>query len=113
MAEPLSGLSFHRLLVAVDGSENVSPDVHATATWPGTPAPPAQLQDDAGAYAQRVLREALERIPEDIGGRSVFTRGPGGPGWPSSPKRRRATTTRSSWVPADWVASARRPLPRG
>ena len=102
MAEPLSELSFRRLLVAVDGSENAdlalsaaitaarrdhaaitliaaSPDVHATATWPGTPAPPAQLQDDADAYAQRVLREAVERIPEDIGVRSVLKRGRAGP----------------------------------
>ena len=102
MADPLSELSFRRLLVAVDGSENadlalaaavtaarrdhaaitvlaVSPDVRATAGWPGTPAPAAQLQDDADAYAQRVLREAVERIPEDLGVRSLFKRGKAGP----------------------------------
>jgi nucleotide-binding universal stress UspA family protein len=102
MAEPLSELSFRRLLVAVDGSENadlalsaaitaarrdhasitllaVSPDVLATATWPGTPTPPARLQDEADAYAQRVLREAVERVPEDVGVRSVFKRGKAGP----------------------------------
>jgi nucleotide-binding universal stress UspA family protein len=101
MAEPLSELSFRRLLVAVDGSENadlalsaavtaarrdhaaitvlaVAPDVLATAGWPGTAASPAQLQDDADAYAQRVLREAVERIPEDIGVRSLFKRGRAG-----------------------------------
>jgi len=102
MAEPLSELSFRRLLVAVDGSENadlalaaavtaarrdhaevtvlaVSPDVLATASWPGTATSPAQLQEDADAYAQRVLREAVERIPEDIGVRSLFKRGRAGP----------------------------------
>ncbi|MGZ6694171.1 MAG: universal stress protein [Solirubrobacteraceae bacterium] len=101
-SEPLAELSFHRLLVAVDGSENsdlalsaaitaarrsnatvalisVSRDVMATATWPGTPAPPAQLQEDADAYAQKVLREAAERIPQDVGVTTIFKRGKAGP----------------------------------
>jgi nucleotide-binding universal stress UspA family protein len=101
IAEPLSELSFHRLLVAVDGSENadlalsaaitaarrdhaaltllaVAPDVRS-APWPGAQMSQAQLQEDADAYAQRVLREAVARIPEDIGVRSVFKRGRAGP----------------------------------
>lgn len=101
-AEQLSELSFHRLLVAVDGSEHadlalaaaitaarrdhaaitllaVAPDVPARASWPGTLSPPARLQEETDAYAQRVLREAVERIPEDIGVRSVFKRGKAGP----------------------------------
>ena len=102
MTEPLSELSFRRLLVAVDGSENadlalsaavtaarrdraaitvlaVSPDVLTGASWPGAVTSPSRLQDDADAYAQRVLREAVERIPEDIGVRSLFKRGRAGP----------------------------------
>lgn len=102
MAEPLGELEFHRLLVAVDGSDvselalsaavtgahrsnatitliAVSPDVMATASWPGTATPPGRLQDDADAYAQRVLREAADRIPDDIGVRTIFKRGKPGP----------------------------------
>ena len=101
MAEPLGELEFHWLLVAVDGSEvselalsaavtgahrsnatitliAVSPDVLATG-WPGAATSPAQLQADADDYAQRVLREAVERIPDDIGVTTLFKRGKAGP----------------------------------
>jgi nucleotide-binding universal stress UspA family protein len=102
MPEPLGELEFHRLLVAVDGSDvselalsaavtgahhsnatitlmAVAPDVTSAGGWPGSPVAPAQLQSDADDYAQRVLREAVERIPDDIGVTTIFKRGKAGP----------------------------------
>lgn len=96
-------IAFHCLLVAVDGSPNadlaleaaltvcerdhasltliaVTPDVVAEASrWPGAPAAPASLQADADAATERILREAVERIPADIPVTTVLRRGRAGP----------------------------------
>ncbi len=98
-AEPLGELRFHRLLVAVDGSVNgelaLSAAVtaarrdHATLTligvstdisrWPPGPGYDATLQERVDTQAQRVLRDAVERIPAEIGVTTLFRRGRPGP----------------------------------
>ncbi len=101
-AGPKDEVRFHRLLVAVDGSPSaalalsaaiaaarrdhaavtlvsVAPDVLASARWPGAPAAPPVLQQDADAEAQRVLSEAVARVPADVGVTTVFRRGRAGP----------------------------------
>jgi nucleotide-binding universal stress UspA family protein len=93
---------FRRLLVAVDGSQSadlalaaavtiarrenaavtlicVAPDVVAeTSRWPWTTLPPAD-QASADRYAEQILRDALDRIPEDIPARRIVKRGRPGP----------------------------------
>jgi nucleotide-binding universal stress UspA family protein len=98
-AEPLGELRYNRLLVAVDGSRgaelalsaavtvakrdratltliSVSPDV---SRWPSGAAYDPNLQHDADEDAQRLLREAVDRIPADIGVKTLFRRGQPGP----------------------------------
>jgi nucleotide-binding universal stress UspA family protein len=96
-------LHYHRLLVPVDGSESstlalaaavtvarrdhaavtlisVAPDMVAEAArwpWPGQTA--GDPQGDADAAADRALREAVARIPEDIPVHTVSRRGKAGP----------------------------------
>jgi nucleotide-binding universal stress UspA family protein len=102
-AEPLGELHYHRLLVALDGSENamlalsaavtaarrdhasitliyVAPDMAAEmARWPWPAGWPGDLQADADATAERTLREAVERIPADIPVTTVIRHGKPGP----------------------------------
>jgi nucleotide-binding universal stress UspA family protein len=104
MAEPVGDLHYHRLLVPVDGSDSstlalgaavtvahrdhasltllcVVSDVLAEAshwTW-ATPQSPATMQEEADADAQRTLREAVERVPEDIPVKTLVRRGKAGP----------------------------------
>jgi nucleotide-binding universal stress UspA family protein len=99
----LGELSFHRLLVAIDGSVNadmalaaavtaarrdhasltlitVVADVAAEAArWAGAAGPPPQIQDEADAEAERTLREAVERLPDDLPVTTVVRRGKAGP----------------------------------
>lgn len=98
----LGELRFRRLLVAVDGSQNsdlalaaavtaarrdnaaitllcVAADVIAEAArfpWAAQTVP--EGQDEADAYAERVLREAVDRIPRDIPVTKVVRRGRAG-----------------------------------
>ena len=98
-AEPLGELRYHRLLVAVDGSPNaelalsaavnvakrdnatltlvaVSPDL---ARWPAGAAYDPSLQGDADEEARRTLDQLVDRIPAEIGVRTLFRRGQAGP----------------------------------
>jgi nucleotide-binding universal stress UspA family protein len=101
--EKLGELHYHRLLVAIDGSESstlalgaavtvarrdhasltllcVVPDVAAdVARWPWPATSPVLLQEDADAAADRSLREAIERIPDDIPVTTVIRHGKAGP----------------------------------
>lgn len=100
---PLEELHLHRVLVAVDGSCNadlalraaisvarrdhasitlvsVEHDVIAeSAGWSAFAPPPAELQCAVHDDAERVLREAVERIPEDIPVRTILRKGNPGP----------------------------------
>lgn len=102
-AELLGELHFHRLLVALDGSENallalsaavtaarrdhaaitlmyVVPDMASEAArWPWAAQVPGDLQGDADRQAERTLREAVARIPEDIPVTTLVRRGKAGP----------------------------------
>lgn len=104
LVDDLGELHFHRLLVAVDGSDNamlalaaavtaarrdnaaitliaVAPDMVAESTrWlsPGAPSP-TQLQAEADADLDRRLRQAIERIPADIPVTTVLRHGRPGP----------------------------------
>jgi nucleotide-binding universal stress UspA family protein len=104
MGDPavIDEVHFRRLLVAVDGSPSsdlalagavtiarrdnaamtlicVAPDVVAeTARWPWTALPPAD-QASADRFAEQILRDALDRIPEDIPARRIVKRGRPGP----------------------------------
>ncbi|TMM00152.1 MAG: universal stress protein [Actinobacteria bacterium] len=99
-------LHFHRLLVAVDGSQTADLALSAAVTaarrdhaaitllavvpdillesrrWipggPGAPDPRA-LQEEADAEAQRLLRQTVERIPGDIPVTTVIRHGKPGP----------------------------------
>jgi nucleotide-binding universal stress UspA family protein len=96
--------TFHRLLVALDGSANaelalaaavraaqrdhaaltlitVAPDAVAeTARWAAFASCCAvQVQEDADAEACRILREAVKAVPEDIPVTTVLRRGRPGP----------------------------------
>jgi nucleotide-binding universal stress UspA family protein len=103
MTTELGELRFNRLLVAVDGSANselalsaavtaarrdnsaltlvsVAPDVRAeSARWPGALAVPQAPQSELDTAADRILREALARIPADIPVEMVVRRGAAGP----------------------------------
>ncbi|HEU4974430.1 MAG TPA: universal stress protein [Baekduia sp.] len=97
---PLGELRFNRLLVAIDGSESaelalsaavtvarrdrsaltllvVVPDFVADAArWPSPGAPdPRTMQEEADAAAERLLRETVDRIPEDISVTKLVRRG--------------------------------------
>ena len=87
--ETLGELHYHRLLVAIDGSDSstlalgaavtvarrdhasltllcVVPDVTAeVARWPWPATSPQLLQDEADAAADRALRDAIDRILRD------------------------------------------------
>jgi nucleotide-binding universal stress UspA family protein len=100
---PLDELHLHRLLVALDGSANaelalaaaltaaqrdhaqltllvVVPDVFAqSAGWIAAAADPARLQQEADAEAQRLLRDAVERLPDAIPVTTVVRHGKPGP----------------------------------
>jgi nucleotide-binding universal stress UspA family protein len=99
----LGELHFHRLLVAVDGSDTaelalgaavtaarrdhaaitllaVVPDLIAESRHWMTGAPdPCALQDEADEEAARMLRETLARIPDDIPVKTVIRHGKAGP----------------------------------
>jgi nucleotide-binding universal stress UspA family protein len=99
----LGELRFNRLLVAVDGSANadmalsaavtaarrgnstvtlicVAPDARAEVSrWPIALAVPPISQDELDAEAERILREAVDRIPEDIPVERIVRRGHAGP----------------------------------
>jgi nucleotide-binding universal stress UspA family protein len=97
-------MRFHRLLVALDGSANaelalsaavtaaqrdhaaltlitVAPDAVAeTARWAAfTGCCAAQLQEEADAEADRILRDAIAQVPEDIPVTTVLRHGKAGP----------------------------------
>jgi nucleotide-binding universal stress UspA family protein len=99
----LGELHFHRLLVAVDGSDTaelalgaavtaarrdhaaitllaVVPDLIAESRlWmPGAPDPCA-MQEEADAEAERMLRQTLARIPDDIPVKTIIRHGKPGP----------------------------------
>ena len=102
--DAIGELHLHRLLVAVDGSESaelalsaavtaarrdhaaltlisVAPDVVAEASrfgWAAAGYPPCD-QDAADGAADRALREAADRVPEDIPVHRVLRRGKPGP----------------------------------
>jgi nucleotide-binding universal stress UspA family protein len=100
----LGELHFHRLLVAVDGSATadlalgaavtaarrdhaaitllaVVPDVIADSRkWVSTGGPdPGAMQQEADADAERMLRETLDRIPDDIPVTTLLRHGKAGP----------------------------------
>src|SRR5262249_51309031 len=98
MAAPLQELQFRRLLVAIDGSPSadlalsaavtaarrnnasltlvaVAPDVVANSTRFAMPTPVMPSQDEADDQAQRILREAIERIPDEIPVTTLMKRG--------------------------------------
>jgi nucleotide-binding universal stress UspA family protein len=103
MTEPLGELRFNRLLVAVDGSASaelalaaavtaarhgnsaltlicVAPDArHEAARWPGAFAVPQTPQEDFDKGAERVLRDAVDRVPDDISVERIVRRGSPGP----------------------------------
>jgi nucleotide-binding universal stress UspA family protein len=100
---PLDELHLHRVLVALDGSGSaelalaaaltaaqrdhaqltllaVIPDVFAqSAGWLAAAADPARLQQEADTYGQRLVRDAVERLPEEIPVTTVVRRGKPGP----------------------------------
>jgi nucleotide-binding universal stress UspA family protein len=102
--EPLGELRFNRLLVAVDGSPGSDLALAAAVTvarrdnaaltllsvardatsdvagWSAAgvgAVPPTQEEDDAAA--SQTLREAVDRIPQDVSVRTVVRRGRAGP----------------------------------
>jgi len=99
---PLAELRLHRLLVAVDGSDSadlalsaavtaarrdhaaitlitVSPDVLSDPRFAFAMIDTASIQTDADKAAEKLLRETVERIPQDIPVTTVFRRGRPGP----------------------------------
>jgi nucleotide-binding universal stress UspA family protein len=97
----LAELHFHRLLVAIDGSDNadlalaaaltasrrsngrltlisVAPRVMRTA-FGSAAISPEQLQREADVETERVLREAVRRLPDDVPATTIFRRGKPGP----------------------------------
>jgi nucleotide-binding universal stress UspA family protein len=98
----LEELHFHRLLVAIDGSGNaelalaaaltasrrdngrltlisVAPKPMLAAGFGSSTISREQLQDDADAEAERVLREAVHRLPDDVPATTIFRQGKPGP----------------------------------
>jgi nucleotide-binding universal stress UspA family protein len=99
---PFGELHYHRLLVAIDGSEHsdlalaaavtvalrdhaavtiitVVPDLAVEASrWAWATASPQDLQTDADAHALATLQHAVDRIPEDIPVTKIFRRGKAG-----------------------------------
>jgi nucleotide-binding universal stress UspA family protein len=102
-AAPIGELHYHRLLVAVDGSENselalaaavtvarrdhaavtllsVAPDVVADAArWPWPAQCPPGGQEEADEAASRALRDAVALIPDDIPVHTISRRSKAGP----------------------------------
>jgi nucleotide-binding universal stress UspA family protein len=98
MSNPIDELRFRRILVATDGSPSaelalsaaltaahrdraaitlmtVATDVAAQLSrWPGAVGY-TETQEDADAAAQRVLAEALERLPPDVSVTTVIRHG--------------------------------------
>ena len=97
----LAELHFRRLLVAIDGSDNaelalaaamtssrrdngrltlisVAPRVMRT-TFGSAAISPEQLQREADVEAERVLREAVRRLPDDVPATTIFRQGRPGP----------------------------------
>lgn len=103
MTERLGELHLHRLLVAVDGSENaelalsaaitaarrdhaavtlitVAPDVSTDLSrWAVAAGVPPASQDEVDGEAQQLLRDTIEKVPDDIPFRTVLRRGKAGP----------------------------------
>ncbi|WP_205696604.1 universal stress protein [Conexibacter sp. SYSU D00693] len=103
LPQELGELHLHRLLVAVDGSASsdlalaaavtaarrdnasltlvtVAPDTVAEAArWPGGFTMPAMPQAEADAAADRTLRDAVARVPQDIPVTTVLRHGRPGP----------------------------------
>jgi nucleotide-binding universal stress UspA family protein len=101
--ETLGELHFHRLLVAVDGSQTaelalsaavtaalrdnaaitllaVVPDIIAESRrWIAGGPDPRSLQDAADGDTQRMLRATIDRIPEDISVTTIVRHGKPGP----------------------------------
>jgi nucleotide-binding universal stress UspA family protein len=101
--EPIGELRFHRLLVAIDGSKSselalaaavtvarrdnaaltlitVAPDMVAEASrWPAWGATYNCDQEGADESAERALRDAADRVPEDIPVTRLVRRGKAGP----------------------------------
>lgn len=101
--EPFGELHFHRLLVPLDGSESselalraavtvalrdrstialitVVPDMLTESSrWAWAAQSPAALQDDADVEADKHLRDAIQRIPEEIPVKTIMKRGKAGP----------------------------------
>ena len=98
----LAELHFYRLLVAIDGSGNaglalagaltasrrdngrltlisVAPKVMRTTALGSTIISPDQLQREADAEAERVLREAVRRLPDDVPATTILRQGKPGP----------------------------------
>jgi nucleotide-binding universal stress UspA family protein len=94
--------AFHSILAAVDGSTHaalalqsaiavaerdharltlvaVAPDLLADARLAWATIDPSQLQRDADEAAEKLLREAVDAVPEAIGVTSRFRRGSPGP----------------------------------
>jgi nucleotide-binding universal stress UspA family protein len=102
-ARTLGELHFHRLLVAVDGSQTaelalsaavtaarrdnaaitllaVVPDILAESRrWISGGPDPGALQEAADAETQRMLRETVDRIPADIPVKTLVRHGKPGP----------------------------------
>ncbi len=95
MSKALPEWRFHRLLVAVDGSESADLALAAAITaarrdhaaltvisvapkvssYPGAIGVAPHLQQEIDEATQRVLREAVERIPKDVPVTTVFRHG--------------------------------------
>jgi nucleotide-binding universal stress UspA family protein len=98
----LEELHFRRLLVALDGSGNaelalaaaltasrrangrltlisIAPKVMRAAGFGSSTISREQLQADADAEAERVLREAVHRLPDDVPATTIFRQGKPGP----------------------------------
>lgn len=98
----LMELGLRRLLVAIDGSPNselaltaaiavaqrdnasltlitVEPDLAATpAHWAIMSAPPPEMQSDAHRAAEKMLEEAMSRLPEDVPATTILRFGKAG-----------------------------------
>lgn len=100
---PLDELRFNQVLVALDRSESaelalaaavtiarrdravltlmtvVSNVATQTASWVAGGPDPQRLQEDVDTEAQRLLRDTVARIPEDVTVRTVLRHGKAGP----------------------------------